>query len=166
MREAMPLDETLIVELTPPRIEFRSAFLVTGLAQKFTFETNHGIPALWQEFSARADEIPARVGSVAYGVCFNGDGAGNFDYMAGMETGAAVDGGVGFQTVELPAGKYVVFTHSGHISDFRKTAYTIWNKGLADAGVVQRGAPDFEVYDERFNGRTGQGEVDIWIPID
>lgn len=58
-----------------------------------------------------------------------------------------------------------MFVHSGHISDFRKTVYTIWNKGLEDAGVELRASPDFEVYDERFDGRTGQGEVDIWFPI-
>ena len=36
-------------------------------------------------FHQKVDDIPARIGNVAYGVCCNGDDAGNFDYVAGVE---------------------------------------------------------------------------------
>ena len=67
--------------------------------------------------------------------------------------------------VSIPAGRYAVFTHSGHISDLPKTVYTIWNKSLPDAGLNTREAPDFELYDCRFDPLTGRGDVEIWIPI-
>ena len=44
-----------------------------------------GIPNQWQRFHQSVDNIPGRIGKVAYGVCCNGDDAGNFDYIAGVE---------------------------------------------------------------------------------
>ena len=66
----------------------------------------------------------------------------------------------------LPAGTYAVFSHKGHISDFSKTVYSIWNKALVDNDMTPRHAPDFELYDSRFNPDTGRGEVEIWIPVE
>ena len=71
----------------------------------------------------------------------------------------------GMDFVDIPASRYAVFTHSGHISDFPKTVYTIWNKYLPDAGLEPAGTPDFELYDRRFDPDTGRGDVEIWIPI-
>jgi predicted transcriptional regulator YdeE len=34
------------------------------------------------------------------------------------------------------------------------------------AGVeVSDGAPDFERYDKRFDPQTGEGEIEIWVPV-
>ena len=71
----------------------------------------------------------------------------------------------GMDYVDIPAGRYAVFTHSGHISDLPRTVYTIWNKSLPDLGLEPRKAPDFERYDKRFDPETGRGTLEIWIPI-
>ncbi len=49
---------------------------------------------------------------VAYGVCCNGDDAGNFDYIAGVEVADFSDLPREFARVRIPAQNYVVFTHS------------------------------------------------------
>ena len=67
--------------------------------------------------------------------------------------------------LDIPAGTYAVFTHRGHISDLPKMVYTAWNKGLPDAGLEPTMAPDFEVYDERFDPKTGRGVVELWLPV-
>ena len=69
------------------------------------------------------------------------------------------------ERVDLPSQLYAVFTHTGHISDLPKTVYTIWNKVLPESGLEAAKAPDFEKYDHRFDGQTGRGEVEVWIPI-
>ena len=87
-----------------------------------------------------------------------GAGTGRATSLAFSREGAAV-------AVAIPAGRYAVFTHRGHISDIRRTWYTIWNKALPDAGLTARQAPDFELYDRRFDPETGRGEVEIWVPV-
>jgi AraC family transcriptional regulator len=47
----------------------------------------------------------------------------------------------------------------------RNTVYTIWNKWLPSSGHEVADAPDFELYGESFNSRTGVGTVEIWLPI-
>ena len=74
-------------------------------------------------------------------------------------------GADGLDAVDIPASRYAVFKHVGHISDFNKTVYTVWNKGLPDAGLTPAKTPDFELYDDRFDARTCMGTVEIWIPV-
>jgi AraC family transcriptional regulator len=152
-------------DLAPPRIETRDAFTVAGLAARYSQETASTIPAQWDRFAPRAAEIQDVVPGAVYGVCYDGDGQGQFDYMSGLAVSRAESLPEGMTAVRVPAGRYAVFTHSGNIADFSKTVHAVWNGGLADAGVGHRPAPDFERYDERFDPKTGDGEVEIWIPI-
>jgi len=69
-------------------------------------------------------------------------------------------------SVSIPENRYAVITHSGQVPNLPKTVYTIWNKALPDAGLEPRKDPDFELYDSRFDPSTGNGDVEIWIPID
>jgi AraC family transcriptional regulator len=102
---------------------------------------------------------------VAYGVCCNADGAGNFDYIAGVEVSSFDQLPAELRRVRIPAQRYAVFTHRDHISTMRGTVYTIWNKWLPASGHDVADAPDFERYDERFDPLSGIGEVEIWLPL-
>jgi AraC family transcriptional regulator len=165
LMEPIRMDETLFVELTPPRLENCEPLLIAGLGGRFRFETNQGIPLLWQRFVPHIGSVPGQVGAVTYGVCCNADGTGNFDYIAGVEVAGFDELPAEFSRVRIPAQRYAVFSHDGHISALRSTVYTIWNKWLPDSGHALADAPDFERYDHRFDGRTGQGVVEIWLPI-
>ncbi len=70
-----------------------------------------------------------------------------------------------FTCLRVAAQRYAVFTHRQHISEIRRTWYTIWNKGLPDSSIKALDAPDFERYGEEFDGRTGLGGLEIWIPV-
>ncbi|WP_282610712.1 AraC family transcriptional regulator [Pelagibius sp. Alg239-R121] len=163
--EPIAMDASLLTDLQPPRIVDREAFRIAGLSERYSFETNHSIPDLWRRFAPHFEQIPNQIGKTSYGICFNGDAEGNFDYMAGVEVGSAEDENDGLARITVPAQRYAVFIHSGHISDIRKTVYSIWNKWLPEAEVSHAGGPDFELYDERFDGTTGRGEVEIWVPV-
>ncbi len=165
LMEPLKMQKEMIVDVPAPRMETRTAFRVIGLAEMCSFENNSAIPGLWQKFNAREDEIDNRIDNAAYGVCCDADGQGNFRYVAGVAATIDATKPKGMQDTKIPAGAYAVFTHSGHIADFGKTVYTIWNKSLPETGLEPRFAPDFEVYDSRFDARTGQGEVEIWIPV-
>lgn len=160
--EPLEMKKDMIVPVSPPRTEERPAFRVVGLGADCSFTQTGAIPALWQSFMAREGDVSDAVPGAVYGVCCIADGSGNFRYVAGVEAKGSTPG---MEHVDLPAQRYAVFTHSGHISDLPKTVYTIWNKALPDCGLEPAKAPDFERYDHRFDGLTGRGDVEIWVPI-
>jgi AraC family transcriptional regulator len=164
--EPIAMNDSLIVELDPPRFEDRRTLLIAGLGERYSFETSQGIPQLWQRFQPYIGNIPRQNGRTAYGVCCNGDGAGNFEYIAGVEVANFDDLPAEFSRVRIPAHRYAVFTHRDHISRMRATVYTIWNQWLPNSGYRHADAPDFELYDERFDPRTGTGAVEVWLPIE
>jgi AraC family transcriptional regulator len=165
LMEPIEMKKDMIVDVAPPVLREQAAMRVAGLSLRCSFETSNQIPSLWQSFAARAAEITKPGNQIAYGVCTDGDGAGNFRYVAGVEVPTPTKLPEGMDDVTIPEGKHAVFTHSGHITDFPKTVYTIWNKALSEAGHTHRPAPDFERYDHRFDAATGRGEVEIWIPV-
>jgi AraC family transcriptional regulator len=163
--EPIRMDQTLLVELEAPRLEDGRALLIAGLGGRYTFETNEGIPAQWQRFGPYIGTIPGQVGWTTYGVCCNTDDAGSFEYICGVEVSDFSDLPEELSRIRLPAQRYAVFSHRGHISTIRSTVYTIWNKWLPESGLAVADAPDFERYDDRFDPKSGSGVVEIWIPM-
>jgi AraC family transcriptional regulator len=166
LQEPIVMDSTLLDTLKPPRFETSKPLLVAGIGERCTHENaGAGIPNQWERFHQKVDGIPARIGNVAYGVCCNGDDAGNFDYIAGVEVADFSDLPREFARVRIPEQKYAVFTHSEHISTIRRTVNTIWNHWLPASGMKAADAPSFERYDENFDPATGNGGLEIWVPV-
>ncbi|QCP53257.1 AraC family transcriptional regulator [Trinickia violacea] len=163
--EPIKMDDDLITQLEPPRYEDAKALLIAGLGERYTCETAAGIPALWQRFSPHIGNVPGQVGNMAYGVCCNGDGTGNFDYICGVEVSDFGRLPAEFARVRIAAQRYAVFSHRGHISTIRRTWNTILSQWLPDSEFKAADAPDFERYDERFDPKTGNGVVEIWVPV-
>ncbi|WP_298912860.1 AraC family transcriptional regulator [uncultured Roseobacter sp.] len=162
LMEPLEMKKEMIVDIAEPEMRHRAEFRVVGLSKRCSFESIAEIPGLWQAFNAREDEVENAVPGAAYGVCCDADDNGQFRYLAGMEASGRTHG---MDHVDIPAQRYAVFTHRGHVSDLPKTVYTIWNKALPDAGLSPAAAPDFEVYGHRFDVETGRGDVEIWIPV-
>ena len=166
LQEPIVMDSTVIDNLQAPRFETGRPLLVAGLGERYTWESGGpAIPGQWQRFRQSVQNIPGRIGQVAYGVCCNGDDAGNFDYIAGVEVSDFSDLPREFSRVRIPQQRYAVFTHRDHISTIRRTINTIWNHWLPASGVKAADAPNFERYDENFDPRTGNGGLEIWIPV-
>ena len=160
------MDSTALDHLTPPRFVTAKPLLVAGLGERITHENSGaGIPNQWQRFHQAVSGFPGRIGPVAYGVCCNGDDAGNFDYIAGVEVIDFSDLPREFSRVRIPEQRYAVFTHGDHISAVRRTVNTIWNHWLPASGLKAADAPSFERYDEKFDSATGNGGFEIWIPV-
>ncbi len=164
LMEPFEMRKDLLVDVDAPEIRERESFRVVGVGARCSFEDAGRIPALWQSFNSREDEVPDAVPGTAYGVCCDADAQGHFRYVAGIESSARALP-EGMEALAIPAHKYAVFRHVGHVSDMPKTVYTIWNKALPDAGLTPAKAADFEVYDKRFDVPTGRGVVEIWIPV-
>jgi AraC family transcriptional regulator len=167
LQEPIMMDSTPTTNLQPPRFATAKAMLVAGVGERYNFCDNGGanIPNQWQRFNHRVGEIPDRVGNLAYGVCCNGDDSGNFDYIAGVEVSDFSDLPREFARVRIPEQRYVVFTHAEHISTIRRTVSAIWNQWLPQSGLKVADAPNFERYDEKFDPATGNGGLEIWVPV-
>lgn len=169
LQEPILMDSTMLDNLAPPRFETAKAFLVAGIGERISCDNGAVIPGMWQRFHQEVADIPARVGQgknqVAYGVCCNGDDAGNFDYIAGVEVADFSDLPRRFGRIRIPEQRYAVFTHTEHVASIRRTVNTIWNQWLPASGLKAADAPNFERYDEKFDPMTGNGGFEIWIPV-
>jgi AraC family transcriptional regulator len=166
LQEPILMDSTALEHLKAPRFETSKPLLVAGIGDRINHQNNGaGIPSQWQQFHQKVGDIPDRVGNIAYGVCCNGDDSGNFDYIAGVEVSDFSDLPREFFRARIPEQKYAVFTHSEHISTIRRTVNTIWNHWLPISGFKAADAPNFERYDEKFDPATGNGGLEIWIPV-
>ena len=101
---------------------------------------------------------------LAYGVCCEFDDAGHYDYVCGVEVSRAADLPPDFAVIRIPARDYHVFRHCGHIAAIGATWQSIMNDYPPPPGLPIPDAPCFERYAEDFDGLTGFGGVEIWIP--
>jgi AraC family transcriptional regulator len=163
--EPIKMDETLIADLKPARFENGQPLLIAGLGERYTNETSKAIPALWQRAAPCFGDIPRRIGRNAFGAACNGDDEGNFDYIAGVEVADFSDLPAAFSRLRIGPQKYAVFSHREHISTIRRAVNTIWSKWLPESGHEAADAPSFERLGETFDGETGMGGFEIWIPV-
>ncbi|SMY09515.1 AraC family transcriptional regulator [Flavimaricola marinus] len=167
----LPLTEPFIMSTQPakalpaPRLDSRPGFEVTGMADRFTFGTIPTIPALWSVLNAREDEL-SPTEPCAFGISYDTTGGDGFRYIAGFATAHGADVPEGMTRLKVPEGRYAVWLHDGHVSEMHQTMQAIFDTGLAKAGLSARAAPELEVYDARFDPKTGSGPVELWIPVE
>jgi AraC family transcriptional regulator len=164
LMEPFKMDEATKTPLQPPRMENGSALLIAGLGERVAFDNVTGLPGLWQRFGEHLGHVPGQIDQTAYGICYNTDDTG-FDYIAGVEVADFSSLPKEFARLRVAAQRYAVFTHTEHVSMVRGTFMAIFNDWLPGSGHVPADAPVFERYDERFDGRTGMGGFEIWVPI-
>ncbi len=163
--EPLKMDETLLEDIEPARFENAKPMLIAGLGARYTCETSTGIPAQWQRFGPHIGHIAHQIGEVAYGVCCNADDDGNFDYICGVQVADFSDLAKDFARIRLAAQRYAVFAHEDHVSTIRRTVNSIWNNWLPGSGHQAADAPNFERYGAEFDPRSGNGGLEIWIPL-
>ncbi|NYH25221.1 AraC family transcriptional regulator [Paraburkholderia bryophila] len=163
--EPLRMKEMKLTDIAEPRFEMSERLLIAGIGGRFTFETNEGIPALWQTFNPYVGNLPDQVSCVTYGVCCNADGEGGFDYIAGVQVRSPDRLPASFRCVEIEPQRYAVFEHKGHIATLHETVHSIWNKWLPESGMEAAEAPEFERYSEDFDPCAGTGVLEIWLPV-
>jgi AraC family transcriptional regulator len=153
-----------------PRLVQSSELHLVGLDGLFAGETMKDIPALWARFAPRMHEVAGRRGHVTYGACRRESRAlGGKDalrYAASVEVEPTAATPAGMVRWVVAPGRYAVFTHEGHISAIGETWDCIWDEWMPASQLQHRvGAYELERYDERWNPSTGEGPVEIWIPV-
>ena len=147
-----------------PRIETLGPLRIVGLRKTYGSEGNAGIPAQWQEFVPYLGSIPGQSGEETYGVCIT-DEDGKIDYISGVRVDepASVPGGM--DAVAVPQATYAVFDHKHHVSIIPSTWSWIWSEWFAGSGYEPLEGPSLEHYPVTFDGQTGEGGLEIWVPV-
>lgn len=148
-----------------PLFKDGQAVLLTGLRQYHLFTAAAtDIPQQWQRFNKLRQSENMTLHGVSYGVVC-GSNADGFEYMCAVETPTFDDCTAINGRLKLLPQHYLVLIHDGHISTINQTWQAVWQwLPTTSYTVVHR--PVFERYDERFNGITGDGLVELWIPIE
>jgi AraC family transcriptional regulator len=162
--EPIRMSDKKTTTITPPRIVASDALLIFGLGQRYN-RSNAGIPSQWDRFLPYLGTIPNQIGQVAYGVICNTDDTGSVEYICGVQVSEFPAYPAEFTRLRIPPQTYAVFEHHDHVSAVSDTWQTIWNHALSSAGYVATDGPAFERYGEQFDGRTGLGGLEIWVPI-
>lgn len=150
--------------LSEPRFENGRAMLIAGIRRKHKFEESAvSIPAQWREFRS-LPHFRARTTPSAYGVICGAE-AERFEYMTGVEVESFENLPAETGRMRIPAQRYAVFTHEGHVSELGQLWEKIWREWLPSSGYADAMTPPFELYDQRFDPETGTGQLEIWTPI-
>jgi AraC family transcriptional regulator len=164
LQEPIRMSDNTTIAIAAPRIIRSSAFLVFGLGQRY-HRTNAGIPSQWERFVPHLGHIPGQVDHVTYGVICNADETGSIEYVCGVQVDEFPAYPPEFSRLRIPPQTYAVFEHRDHVSSVSNTWQAIWNSALSDAGHEAADGPAFERYGPEFDGRTGLGGLEIWVPI-
>jgi AraC family transcriptional regulator len=161
--EAMRVMQEPVPEAQVPRVEEAGPLLIAGLGARYLASNSAGIPSQWQRLEQDARTRSKR--PYSYGVCFNQDDEGNFDYLCGYEVQNFSAVPTDFTRLRLARRPYAVVRHNGHIGSIPLTWRAFLETWLPASGLVAADAPDFERYDAAFDPLTGMGGVEIWVPL-
>lgn len=152
------------------RFEDGKPLLIAGLRKSYAPAAMRSLPAQWQAFAPHIGKIPGQVGRTAYGVCWRAADSPNIEYLTAVEVSTFAGLPEDFTVVSLPAAKYAVFPHHGHVSKLYETCDAI-SRLLPESGHQSAAAADpetpafFERYSEEFNPQTGMGGMEVWVPL-
>jgi AraC family transcriptional regulator len=152
-----------------PRFEAAGPLLIAGLREPLDEHAAQKIPQLWQQLINQWPPIPQRVSNIDYGLCIH---LANHEYyyMAGYAVWDFDELPSGLSAYIVPSQTYAVFVHPGHVSGIRATLGYLFNQWLPGSGYKHSATQAnslhfFERYGEGFNPQTGEGDIEIWLPV-
>ena len=162
------------VETTPmPRILSTPAITTlpersfVGPSVQYDMQSRSEIPAQWAAYNREGISPAGAIPNDWYGVChtFSGDGE-RFEYLCGVEvkTSHAVPSGQAL--VRAPAGRWLRGASQAHVSDIGRAWSELYEEWLPELNLKLKPSVVIEHYPAAFNGRTGEGGWELWVPIE
>lgn len=147
--------------------EHRGPLLLAGLRQDYTQTTSGGIPAQWRRFAFHLGAVPGQVGQTAYGAVILGPKDSRiFGYMTAVEIAHVGELPASFTTLRVAATRYAVFRHAGNVVSIHETVREAFHAFASQFEARRAPGVEFlERYGESFDPETGDGGVDVIIPL-
>ncbi|MCB1683311.1 MAG: AraC family transcriptional regulator [Pseudomonadales bacterium] len=163
--EPILMKSTEATTLAEPRYETLSRKLsIVGISRYYPFEKVAEIPDQWQSFAPFIPRVTSAGKPATYGIIYNGSDT-SYDYLSGVELPKGADSPENLVRLDIAPQTYAVFEHSGHVANVRDTCDAIWSDWLPGSKQTVVEAPWFEKYGDSFNPQTGEGGLEIWIPV-
>ncbi|MDN3595718.1 GyrI-like domain-containing protein [Zunongwangia endophytica] len=155
-----------------PKITKTQGFSLVGIATEMSFAENK-TAKLWQEF------IPLKMANFGkkqvdlYSVEVYKDLSffSNFDPKQTFMKWAAIRKEdiekipSEFTTLEVPEGKYAIFTYKGSSTEAPQSYQQIFQHWLPASGFQLDDRPHFAIMGEKYKNNDPTSEEEIWIPI-
>jgi AraC family transcriptional regulator len=165
------LTEPLTMSTTPnpqlglPRLETLLPMRLAGIVERYACEAPTGFANQWQRFTPYLSHLAKRSGRAVYGVSYNFDEEGKFDYLSGIEVRHGTEIPFGLVQLDVPEQKYAVFNYNGHVADIHVVYEIIWSKALSASGYEAAPGPTLEKFSDQLDRVTGLGSFEIWIAV-
>ena len=161
--EVLPMTKQMFAR---PKIEAMPSLLYAGPVQRYDMTSRSGIPAQWQAYNQTGLRAPTPEAEEYFGLVFNfAESTGEFDYLCGQ---VLLPGGQlpeGLKSLKVSAGNWARIVTAEHISTMQGAWTEIMGHWLGQPGLTSRDAPSIEFYPPAFNGMTGGGGYEIWMPV-
>lgn len=168
LMEPLSMESKFAPSPVTPRIEDRPAMELAALRQRQSMASGSGIPDQWQRFSRWLGHLDGQVGEADYGIVDQvEEGCDDYDYLCAVEIRPGSELPAELERVRVPAQRYAIFRHEGHISGIRSTIGAAVGDWLPRSGhrQVEDGIGFLERYGPEFDPLSGNGGVEIWIAI-
>jgi AraC family transcriptional regulator len=142
-----------------PALEF------VGIAGVFSPGEMQNIPGLWRRFMSVYPSINHQRGGAPVGICRAPISGPSFEYACATEVDEITDVPAGAKGIRVPAARYAVFRHAGHVSTVRGTYRKIFDHALPEHNWTIPDGPVLEKHDTGFDPVSGEGGIAIWVPI-
>jgi AraC family transcriptional regulator len=125
------------------------------------------LPALWQAFLPRMEELRDRKRAAAYGLLHQCDArSGELEYVSAVEIEKPLhrlpDDMV---CVEIPEQRYAKFTHRGDVGNINHTVNYIYSTWLLNSDLEHTYGVDIEEYGERYQPTSSESEIHYLVPV-
>lgn len=167
LTQPLEFEKTMTLIFDAPRIETFPTRHLAGPVRRYSMQTRAAIPAQWVAYNTEGERAPSLSPEDYYGLAFGfSEATGEFDYLCGQEVAADVPLPEGFARVATPAGRWARFVTRGHVSTMQSAWGEVYNHWMGQPGCLPRKGPSVEYYPPAFNGMTGHGGYELWVPVE
>jgi AraC family transcriptional regulator len=161
----LELEGPLAAPVGPPRFHDHETILALGLRERRSFGELRVIADQWRRFAPEIGAIRNKAQPIPIGVLLQIDDEGAFDYACAVEVSDFSDAPADLAQLRIPGQRYVIFPHAGHVSGLGGAYRAILDNWLPTAGLTLAEGPSLERHMPTFDPRTGEGGVEIWLPL-
>ena len=168
IQEVFSMTKAPVTDLPTPRYEDLPSLTIAGISEPYaTLPERARIPGQWQRFLPHIGHDLKPLVRTTFGVSYDFDPAAeSFSYLCAVQVAPGAGAPKDIASLALPAQRYAVFRHTGHVSEVGATMNAIFNVWAPGSGHVFADLPAcMERYGSEFDGRTGFGGFDILVPV-
>ena len=137
-----------------------------GPVRRHDLQSRAGIAAQWVAYHGIGIRVEGAMPGDYFGAVFNcAEKDGSFDCLCGQEVPAHATLPPGFGSV-TSSGRHARFATKGHISTIQAVWGEVYGQWLTRPDSRPRPGPSVECYPPEFDGMTGDGGFELWVPVE